>query len=215
MRDALVDEARGAAFVLMLVHHATFFRALATSKTVQDVGTFASACGDVSRCMFIVLAGVSLGMQRTSLRRRIARCAEIGAHALAVSLATYVLLPGMWVRFGILHFMALGLLLTAALMHVDVAIAAATCAALVLAPQTGIGWLDTALGTARPANTIDYFPLRKWLPCLWLGVLFGKMVPRETKETRGTPLSPLLRLIGRNTLVLYTAHYVAMCAVAS
>jgi hypothetical protein len=33
----------------MLVHHTTFFRALAATGTIHGIGTFASACGDVRR----------------------------------------------------------------------------------------------------------------------------------------------------------------------
>jgi uncharacterized membrane protein len=201
MRHDALDVARGAAFVLMLVHHAAYFGSMTGGPAVPPV---AEAAGAAARYAFILLAGVSLGVQRGA---RLARLAEIAAHAALVSVATRLLLPDRWVRFGILHFMCAGLLITTLLLRAGCA-GLALGLALLCVGRTGLAPLDLALGHA-PARSMDYFPLQRWLPVLWLGVLLARV---PLPAWRAGTLAPLAAL-GRNTLALYTAHYIAGCAI--
>jgi uncharacterized membrane protein len=203
MRHDALDVARGGAYVLMLVHHAAYFGSLAGAGPVPAA---AAACGAASRTTFILLAGATLGMRGG----RAARALEIGLHAAAVSLATRLLLPEAWVRFGILHFMCAALLLTALLLRLPPPLAAALGAALLVAPATGVAPLDAALGHAPPV-ALDYFPLQRWLPLFWTGVLLGRLV-RPPRGRAATPPARLLAALGRATLPLYTAHFLAACA---
>ncbi len=264
-RDDRLDVARGAAFLLMLAHHAAFFAELATTAgldaagardaSVGGVGPVAAACGWVARHAFILIAGFALGTQIRasesrsqsawlSLRRRLVRCVEIGVHAALVSLVTYFAIPGAWVRFGVLHFLCVGLGLTAAMLSVPRfwgAVLGIGLLCLLFRPATGIAWLDTATG-ARPVGAmIDWFPLRRWLPLIWLGVVIGWLsssasgasgssAPKEPKEAKEAKEAKepkegagcvdglvvgLLRFVGRHSLVLYTVHYVALCALVA
>jgi len=255
MRDDKIDVARGAAFLLMLAHHFSFFwdlsktaglDVLSSSSSAGGVGPVASACGWVARHAFILIAGYALGTQiRASeneqrqsqsgaLRRRLVRCVEIAAHAALVSLATYLAIPGAWVRFGVLHFLCVGLGVTAVMLSVPRFVGAVLGIGLlwlVFRQATGVPWLDTATG-ARPVGAmVDWFPLRRWLPLLWLGVAIGWIgwssspteaeeaeVTNETNEAKGGESGfgvGLLRFVGRHSLVLYTAHYVALCALVA
>jgi uncharacterized membrane protein len=193
MRDGRLDAARGVAFVLMLVHHLTFFGLLASRKPL-DVPPFVATCGSVARCSFIVIAGVALGKQHTktakggTLGARLARCATIAAHAAVISLVTRLALPDVWVRFGILHFMCVALLFTAVLLAAPAPLAVIGALAMLLAPRTGLWAVDLATGAAQPtAATIDWFPLSRWLGPLWLGVALGSMLPAERAPPERAP----------------------------
>jgi uncharacterized membrane protein len=282
MRYDRLDVARGAAFMLMLAHHVWYFVDFsktagldavgARDASVGGVGPVASACGWVARHAFILIAGFALGTQirasesasesesesrSRALRRRLVRCVEIGGHAALVSLVTYFAIPGAWVRFGILHFLCVGLSITAVMLSVPRVWGAALGIGvlwLLFRPATGIAWLDTATG-ARPVGAmIDWFPLRRWLPLLWLGVAVGWLSssasgssgssgsssasraargPKEAEEPEEVEepeeakkaqeragggdglVVGLLRFVGRHSLVLYTAHYVALCALVA
>jgi uncharacterized membrane protein len=224
MRDGRLDAARGVAFVLMLVHHLTFFGLLASRKPL-DVPPFVATCGSVARCSFIVIAGVALGKQHAkeaksakggTLGARLARCATIAAHAAVISLVTRLAVPDVWVRFGILHFMCVALLVTAVLLAAPAPLAVAGAVALMLAPRTGVWAVDLATGAAQPtAATIDWFPLSRWLGPLWLGVALGSVLPAERAQTERAPTGPIvgaLQFLGRNSLELYTLHYALLCA---
>ena len=247
MRDDRLDVARGVAFLLMLAHHAVFFSDLSKTagldvlSSAGGVGPVASACGWVARHAFILIAGIALGTQIRGqseqregksawivLRRRLVRCVEIAVHASLVSLATYLAIPGAWVRFGVLHFLCVGLGVTAVMLSVPRFVGAVLGIGLlwlVFRQATGIPWLDTATG-ARPVGAmVDWFPLRRWLPLLWLGVGIGwigwSSSPKEAEDASETKSGEsgfgvgLLRFVGRHSLVLYTAHYVALCALVA
>lgn len=208
-----------------------------------------SACGWVARHAFILIAGYALGTQIRGqsgpsereqregksawivLRRRLVRCVEIGAHAALVSLVTYLAIPGAWVRFGVLHFLCVGLGVTAVMLSVPRVVGAVLGIGLlwlVFRQATGVPWLDTATG-ARPVGAmVDWFPLRRWLPLLWLGVAVGwigwSSSPKEAEDANEANETKsgesgfgvdLLRFVGRHSLVLYTAHYVALCALVA
>ena len=221
MRDGRLDAARGVAFVLMLVHHLTFFSLLASRKPL-DVPPFVATCGSVARCSFIVIAGVALGKQHAKEAKggfgaRLARCATIAAHAAVISLVTRIAVPDVWVRFGILHFMCVALLVTAVLLAAPAPLAVIGALALLLAPRTGLWAVDLATGAAQPtAATIDWFPLSRWLGPLWLGVALGSMLPAERPPTERAVTGPAfvgaLQFLGRNSLELYTLHYALLCA---
>lgn len=254
-RDDKIDVARGVAFVLMLVHHIAFFADLSNTAGLDDpssaggVGPVASACGWVARHAFILIAGFALGTQIRGqsgpseneqregksawivLRRRLVRCVEIGAHAALVSLVTYLAIPGAWVRFGVLHFLCVGLGVTAVMLSVPRFVGAVLGIGLLwllFRQATGVPWLDTATG-ARPVGAmVDWFPLRRWLPLLWLGVAVGwigwSSSPKEAEDANEANQTKsgesgfgvgLLRFVGRHSLVLYTAHYVALCALVA
>ncbi len=264
--------------MLMLANHASYFVYFsktagldavgARDASVGGVGPVAAACGWVARHAFILIAGFALGTQIRasesasqsawlSLRRRLVRCAEIGGHAALVSLVTYFAIPGAWVRFGILHFLCAGLCVTSAMLSVPRfwgAVLGIGLLWLLFRPATGIAWLDTATG-ARPVGAmIDWFPLRRWLPLIWLGVAIGWLSssaggssgsssasraargpkeaeepeePEEVEEPEKAKKAQeragggdglvvgLLRFVGRHSLVLYTAHYVALCALVA
>jgi uncharacterized membrane protein len=220
-----LDAARGVAFVLMLVHHLTFFGLLASRKPL-DVPPFVATCGSVARCSFIVIAGVALGKQHAKTAKdgtfgaRLARCATIAAHAAVTTLVTRLAVPDVWVRFAFLHFMCVALLLTAVLLSAPAPLAFIGAVALLLAPRTGLWAVDLATGAAHPtAATIDWFPLSRWLGPLWLGVALGSMLPAERAPTEraltgptGPTIVGALHFLGRHSLELYTLHYALLCA---
>lgn len=236
MRDAKLDAARGVAFVLMLVHHLAFFGLLAEGKPLV-VSAPVEMCGHAARNAFIVIAGVVLAHQSRAngfLRSRLARCATIAAHAAVVSIVTRLAVPSAWVRFGILHFMCVGLAVTAVLVSAPRWLGILGALALLLAPRTGAPIVDLVTGAAPPPYAmIDWFPLKKWLVPLWLGFALGAALPerrprgpnsqkgpKEKAKAKGPqgpqgPIDAALQFLGRNSLELYTLHYALLCAWAA
>ena len=233
MRDAKLDAARGVAFVLMLVHHLAFFGLLAEGKPLV-VSAPVAMCGHAARNAFIVIAGVALAHQSRAdapgfLRSRLARCATIAAHAAVVSIVTRLAVPSAWVRFGILHFMCVGLAVTAILVSAPRWLGILGALALLLAPRTGAPIVDLVTGAGPPPYAMmDWFPLRQWLVPLWLGFALGAALPERRPEPAGPkgprtkgpqgpqgPIDAALQFLGRNSLELYTLHYALLCAWAA
>ena len=226
MRNNTMDVVRGIAFGCMLVHHVAYFSSDASPTLRTAIHPTVQMFGTVARHLFIVLAGYALAVQfrqtdadaRTTTThtwsKRLYRCLEVGTHAVLISIVTYVCYPDRWVRFGILHFLCVALLMASTLMqsahHEILAIGVIAC--LLCAPVTNT-WLDVVSGARPHYAMIDWFPLASWFPWLWMGVLLGKYVPLPSVSASSGVLAGV-SWVGRNSLPLYTAHFVLFCALS-
>ncbi|WGH79718.1 heparan-alpha-glucosaminide N-acetyltransferase [Jannaschia ovalis] len=167
---------------------------------------------------FIFLAGLSLWLAHgRGFRARgyLRRLGMLVLAALAVSVATRIAVPGAWVRFGILHSIALSSLLGLAFLRAPAwATAAAGLAVLFALPALrdpafdGLWWLWSGLGTARPPM-IDYEPMVPWFGPFLLGLAFGQA--GGAALLRWGPAAPgrlaaALAWPGRHALTVYLLH---------
>ena len=165
---------------------------------------------------FLLIAGVSavLANARPSpLSHWLRHVATIAGAALLVTAGSYVLFPQSFIWFGVLHAIALSLLLAKPLL-----------ARPWVAAITGVVVIVAGLVYANPAfdnrvlgfigfmthkpMTEDYVPLFPWFGVLLIGVALGHALAR----TRFAALAPLGRLpgflsfLGRHSLVVYLVH---------
>ncbi len=216
-RVALVDLSRGAALVGMAVFHARWDMAWFELTPGLGVGPGWQLFGNVVAAMFLALSGLSLilaqrrGATRGGVFRRLGL---LLATAMGVTLATWLVVPGMTIYFGILHCLAVGGALAWPLLRARLPILGVTLAAVFAAPllplpgslQTAAsGWLG--LGSRLPA-TLDYRPLFPWAGFILLGVAIGRLTPDQWLVTRRQPnkAASALRWAGRHSLMLYLTH---------
>lgn len=218
-RLIVVDWLRTLAIVAMVLFH--FGRDFEIVGIVPPGTTFGGLWDFSARAIassFLFLAGLSLWLGHGSgLRRRpfAKRLAQLVVAAACVSVVTYFAVPAAWVRFGILHSIALasviGLLVLRAHFAVTWAAAAAT---LLLLPRLegpafdGALWLWTGLGTTIPPM-IDYEPMVPWLAPLLLGLGFGQA--GGARLLAWGPAHPgkwarRLAWPGRHALTIYLLH---------
>ena len=65
MRNDLIDMLRGIAFILMLIHHIFYFN----PKSLFSVPDIVNIFGVISRTIFIILVGVSIGLFKNKKRK--------------------------------------------------------------------------------------------------------------------------------------------------
>jgi uncharacterized membrane protein len=100
----------------MVIQHIYYFYDVSNDyQTKLSENTIISSSGLIARTMFILLAGYSVYMAykkdpENHIGKRIKKSTEILLHAILITFITYVLYPKYFVRFGILHFLALGLM---------------------------------------------------------------------------------------------------------
>ncbi len=203
MRDGALDAARGAAFVLMCVNH----YGIATRQTALT-----RAAGHVARTTFMLLVGATFAVCPHTPRARVRRAALTATHAALVSAVSWLLLPSVWIRLGVLHCIALCSLALAAMdrAHLLGSVHSALAAGLLLAayhaaPVTSTP-LDLLTGAARTA-TLDWFPPLYWMSVVLAGHSIGAGLAR--RAPRRTRLRALAWL-GRHSLPLYTAQMLAL-----
>jgi uncharacterized membrane protein len=212
-----LDALRGLAIVAMVAYHLCFdlrwfgFAAFDFERDPRWLAARAAILGS-----FLAVAGVSLALasrRRDAPRRFVLHLVQIGAAALLVSVASYVAFPQRYIWFGVLHAIAVALLLArpavghprAAAAIGGVVIASGLLFAHPAFDARALAWLGFM--THKPP-TEDYVPLFPWAGFVFVGVALGEALLRTGPRV----LAPFARLpralpfLGRHSLVVYLVH---------
>ena len=182
----------------------------------------------VSLFLLCAGAGQALAVQAGQRWPRFAhRWAQVAGCALLVSLGSWWMFPKSWISFGVLHGMALMLLLTRVLLVRGalrgpwpwlggaLLIAAAPLAGVwlreaappALAQALDGRWLNWLGIVTRKPITEDYVPLLPWLGVLWLGVGAAQWAPlRAWLAGPAGAAARRLAPLGRWSLSYYMLH---------
>ena len=171
---------------------------------------------------FLGLAGLSMWLAHGRRLRFVSwakRLLVIVVAAAGVSAATWVAVPDAWVRFGILHSIALSSVIALGFLRLPWwATAAAAAAVLFVAPTfrdpafNDVWWLWSGLGTRGPAM-IDWEPMVPWLAPFLAGLAFGQA--GGARLLTWGPSAPgrvgrALAWPGRHALAVYLVHQPAL-----
>ena len=222
-RIPLLDILRSLALAAMIVFHTT--RDLETFDLIEAGTTGRGGWYVAARLIagsFLFIAGCSLALaHRDGLRwRRFAvRLAQLVLAAALVSLATWLAMPGVFVRFGILHCIAAASVIGLAFLGRPPALTAAAAAAAVLAPMVArsaifdapaLIW--TGLATTWPPM-LDFVPVLPWIGPFLLGLAAATWADRAGVLPRLGAIAPrrpaLARWLawpGRHSLAIYLIH---------
>jgi uncharacterized membrane protein len=216
-RNLTIDNLRGIAFLLMIFQHLFYFYDVSTNYATEYRNiNIVDYSGTIARNLFILLAGYSVYMtykkdNKIHVEKRIKRSIEILQHALLITAVTYFLYPDKFIQFGILHFLALGTFLIsfAAPNKLIAALLAMLVSLPISYPITGT-FLDTILGSNINNLMMDYFPINKWLPVLFTGLVIGQNIDLNIP---GLQFNNIITDIGQNSLNLYTYHLIILLVV--
>ena len=227
-----LDVARTIAIGMMVVFHASYdVDMLAPGIGVEPREGGLKALQVATGSLFLGLAGLSFIVStararerglagRALLLKQWRRAAEIGAAALAVSAVTWVLLDDRYVRFGILHLIAVGLFLAPFLARLGVwnlLLAAALVLAGRWTPDVSSdlpGLLPLGIRPDEGRIGVDWYPVVPWLAPflvgLWVG---GRLYPAGRRGSWGERLptpnaraASLAGAPGRHSLAVYLGH---------
>jgi uncharacterized membrane protein len=222
-RIAGLDALRGLAIVAMIGYHFCFdLRYFGVTRWDFEHDARWLTARTLILSSFLLIAGVSAVLaqrQAAPLSHWLRHIAIIAGAALVVSAGSYALFPRSFIWFGVLHAIALSLLLAKPLFGRPVLAALAGVAVIASGiafaspafDNRMLGWIGFM--TAKPV-TEDYVPLFPWMGVLLLGVALGHALVR----TGFSALAPLargprfLRFLGRHSLVVYLVHQPLMLA---
>ena len=216
-RIAGLDALRGLAIVAMIAYHLCFdLRYFGVTHWDFEHDLRWLTARTLILSSFLLIAGISAVLaqrQASPFRHWLRHVGIIAGAALLVSAGSWLMFPRSFIWFGVLHAIALSLLLArpltgrpvvAALVGIAVIVAGSTYANAAFDNRM-LGWIGFM--TAKPV-TEDYVPLFPWTGVLLLGVAAGHALVR----TRFAALAPLarlpaaLRFLGRHSLIVYLLH---------
>lgn len=220
-----IDLARGAALAAMAVYHFAWdleFFGYAPPGMTAEGGwkLFARAIAT----SFLFLVGVSLWLAHGRgfrLKPFLKRLAMVAAAAAAISLVTWLVVPGGFIFFGILHQIALASVLGLPFLRLPVPLTLAAAVLVAAAPHfarhaffdhPALWWVG--LSSVNPRSN-DYVPLFPWFAAVLAGIaaarmadavgLFSRMAGRAfARWTRP------VQLAGRHSLAVYLLHQPAL-----
>jgi uncharacterized membrane protein len=216
-RYNIIDNLRGIAFIFMFIQHLFYFYDVSNDyETKFADNNIISSSGIIARTMFILLAGYSVHMAfkkdpENHINKRIIKSTEILLHGLFITFITYFLYPKYFVRFGILHFLALGTLLISALASNKLLPIIFLVIGLSFDFPKINPFVDTITGASTNYEMMDWFPLSSSLPILLCGLIIGQHLDITTIDFLQD--KSIITEIGKNSLNLYTLHVIILLVV--
>lgn len=215
-----IDFLRGLAILLMVAYHFGYdLTELAGVRRVLGIdfdllsGPFQVAVA-LFAGTFVVLCGISTSLTRSNIRRGL----KLLAAALLVTAASYVFAPEEVILFGILHCLALCILIYGLSLERAKPLTCLAASAVVLAASLALpallkttpirsDWLLAFGVHSDTFSSFDYFPLLPWLAVFLAGAAFGKRfyAARRSLLPWGRPV-PVINLAGRTSLWIYLVH---------
>ena len=222
-----VDFLRGLSIILMVGYHLLY-----DLGEMVGVKSFLGFSTDLSTPawtiaqyffagLFVVLSGISSTLSRGNVRRAL----KLLAVALLVTAATFVFDRSSAILFGILHCLAVSILIYGLVFEKAGAPACAAAGAAIVALSAVIpvvlksvpiqsDWL-LPFGIHSPAlGSFDYFPLLPWFGIFLIGAAMGKSVyaARRSLISRRLPVT-FVNIAGRHSLLIYIVHQPVILAI--
>jgi len=212
-----IDALRGLAVVAMVAYHFAFdlayFRVTA-QNFYRDPFWLHSRTAILSS--FLLIAGISLVLAQSTPQGRARFWIHVGrvaACAVAVTAGSYLVFPRSFIWFGVLHAIALSLVMARPLvarpwLALGIGIAVVIAGNVVASPafdSRALGWIGFM--TAKPI-TEDYVPVFPWTGVMLIGIAAGHVLLRHgfAEVAPLARLPAMLRWLGRHSLAVYMLH---------
>lgn len=217
-RFIFLDNLRGIAFILMFIQHIFYFYDVSKyyKTNLADISII-NLSGYLARNLFIFLAGYSMVLsyknnKKKFIKNRLNRSLLILGHATIISLFTYYFYPNFYIRFGVLHFIALATFLLSFLVPYPKLYIIVLLFTILIKPPKINPFFDIILGSSHHYQMMDWFPLLKWLPIMICGMLFSTSNKLNIDLINIDFLNKknILTFFGKNSLNLYTVHTIIL-----
>ena len=217
-RHARLDALRGVAIVWMALFHFAFdlnhFGWIRQSFYTDPFWTWQRVC-IVSLFMYCAGVGQAIAHRQGQPWRRFwRRWAQVAGCALLVSLGSWFMFPQSYISFGVLHGIALMLIVTRLTAPLGRWLWPLGLLAVLLPQWLQHPFFDTRLTNwvglvTRKPVTEDYAPLLPWLGVMWWGMASGRWLLAQRPGWLGAGLprgAAPLAWLGRWSLAFYMVH---------
>lgn len=205
-----IDVLRALAIVLMVVFHLVYDLNVFAGLSIDYRSPFWFLIGKVSALLFIFISGLASGFSRSPVKRGV----KVLLYGMGITVVTYLFMRDEYVRFGILHFLGVSMILSPLFVRLS------SWTLLGLAGSSAVlgFWFKSQLlktsfllpfGLMYDGfGSMDYYPLFPYLSMTFLGILaYRHFYAQRTEPFLALPKNPaLIRWLSRNSLVIYLCH---------
>jgi len=215
-----LDSLRGVAIIMMVFFHIFFDLEYLNLYPSDLFSGFWLYFGNFVRFSFLGILGFSIYLSYKNrlpysnfLRHQFWRAVKLFGIAMLITLVTFIFIPGDFIRFGVLHLISIGIILTSLLVKKPKVLFALIFLSLILGAIFDQFILNTSLFLPlglRPENfyTIDYFPIFPWIAIIFAGNLLAQIMDKYSLIINPSLPSRLkfLEEIGKKSLLIYLVH---------
>jgi len=219
-----IDFIRGIAILLMILFHLIVDLKDFYGYHLEYLSGYWYIEGKCSAILFMLICGVSSTLGQRSTRHGF----QVFMWALCLTGVTYLYNENFYIRFGILHFLGISLLLSNFIRGLSI-----ECLLLLssLTMMVGVFFSESIITSpylfplglrASTFVSMDYYPLFPWFGVFTLGILMGKwfyskanliglhhrsrIKPQRLNHIRTVPILNLIVSLGQHSLLVYLIH---------
>lgn len=211
-----IDIIRFIAIVLMVTFHMIYDLNEFANVNVEYEFGFWYYIGAISAILFIFVSGISSGFSRNTFKRGL----KVFGFGMIITVATYFFDSSQYIRFGILHFLGVSMMLFPLLKRLNnwflliigvfsyifgKYIETITLKTFLLLP---LGFMYGGF------VSMDYYPLFPYIAYFIVGILCYKLFYYKKKSLFGFDFNAgLIQEVGKHSLVIYLLHQPIMLGV--
>ncbi len=207
MRIDELDSLRATALVLMLV--------LNFVTDLNHFGIMNTETGDqwwwlarIAASLFVGISGVSYFLAHRleyDFTKTSGRTKRLIFWAFVITIITYIFEPSAYVRFGVLHLLALASIVAFPVARKpEFALGIGLILLIIpLSSNSNLVWLGLR---ETGFIAVDYFPLNPWLGIFFIGLALASRIYPEGKPLTEIQWPEKWLWFGRNTLTIYVIH---------
>jgi uncharacterized membrane protein len=211
-----IDMARGILIILMIILHTLFNLEYFYKKPINYSYGFVDMIRIIVASSFIFISGISTFFSRSSLRRGLI----VLSTAIIITLATYILNKEEYIVFGILHMLAICMLISPALKKLKkrwlfILLVELILISLIISNiQVKSNYFFMFGLRNKDFISLDYYPLLPWSFFFVAGILLGKTIYREKKSIFSFQVKDnFISFLGRHSLLVYLIHQPVILAI--
>lgn len=204
-----MDFLRGFALLLMIYFHLIYSLKEFGDYPINYASGINFYVGRLSGTLFIVISGISSLLAKNNYKRGW----KLLGFAMLISIATHLYNLDYGIKFGILHFLGISMLLSPILIKINKRCLFLLGTAIILI-GISLGGMTIStdylfpLGIRSPGfSSADYYPLFPWVGVFIYGIAWGKLLYNRRRSILPFSMDDhIITRIGRRTLPVYLMH---------
>lgn len=204
-----IDFFRVVAIALMVVFHFIYDLNEFVNININYESGFWYYIGKIAAILFIVVSGVSSNFSKNKMKNAV----KLLGYGILVSVATYFVFKDMYVRFGILHFLAIMTLSSIFLNRLNLLslflIQSFSLFFYILSERIRIDtfWLIPFGFKYYGFTTVDYYPIFPYIIFYILGIFIYRFIYSKGKRILQFEIkSNIIELVSKKSLAIYILH---------